>query len=89
MTASLLFLNEINGKGCSKSALAGTAKEIKELLGFLSDFKVSKVHRDGNRVAHSLARLGRSELNDQFLFGSVPPCVVDLTIDDCIQTIVS
>ena len=44
---------------------------------------------DGNRVAHSLAWLGRSESNDQVLFGSVPPCMVGLTIDDCSQIFVA
>ncbi|CAM0911999.1 unnamed protein product [Alopecurus aequalis] len=85
----LSLISEINGKGCSKSALAGTVTEIKELLGFLTDFVVSKVQRDGNRVAHSLARLGHVELDGQLLIGSVPYWVMDLANDDCNQNFVS
>jgi hypothetical protein len=49
---------------------------------------VYKVNREGNRVAHSLARLGNSMSCGHVVIESYPPCVEDLINQDCMQNAV-
>jgi hypothetical protein len=53
------------------------------------DFKVTKVNRSGNRLAHELVALGRRELRGLLLLGSVPSCVAELTKKNCNPNLVS
>ncbi|KAM0872242.1 hypothetical protein ACQ4PT_038844 [Festuca glaucescens] len=79
------LVSEVKMVGKSKSAIANTVDEIKNLLRLFPDFAFSKVHRSCNEVAHVLARVGRSELGGQVLIGSVPSCVMEFSERDCIQ----
>jgi ribonuclease HI len=71
------LVSEVKMVEKSKSAIANTVDEIKNLLRLFLDFAFSKVHRSCNEVAHVLARIGRSELGGQVLIGSVPSCVME------------
>jgi hypothetical protein len=50
-------------------------------MNMLLEFKVGKVARVSNRVAHELAQLGKRECG--VLHGAVPPCVLGPLLRDC------
>jgi hypothetical protein len=50
-------------------------------MNMLPEFKVGKVARVSNRVAHELAQLGKRECG--VLHGAVPPCVLGPLLRDC------
>jgi hypothetical protein len=77
------LVTEINGDGSSKSAVSGIARDIRNLLGTLPDYKMSKINRSRNLVAHHLSRLFRNGLSDDVLVGSAPPCVMSLIDREC------
>lgn len=52
------------------------------LMASLPEVKLSKVNHQGNRVAYSLAQLGKVELYG-VLDDSAPPCLLTLIIEDC------
>lgn len=77
------LISELKGEGSSKSEISGTVTDIICLLNSMQEFKVSKINRSGNIVAHHLARMWRRGLDDAVLVGSAPPCVVSLIDLDC------
>jgi hypothetical protein len=80
---------QVNLMERSKSAIASTTEEIRNILRLFSDFAFSKVHRSCNEVANALARIGRSVLSGHVLLGSIPSCVLALSECDGNHNIVS
>jgi ribonuclease HI len=64
-----------------RSAHWSLFQEARGLMNMLLEFKVGKVARVSNRVAHELAQLGKRECG--VLHGAVPPCVLGPLLRDC------
>jgi ribonuclease HI len=58
---SAAVVNELKMKDRSRSPLAFILSETRDMLLLLLDFKIQKVNRIGNSVAHDLASFGRSQ----------------------------
>ncbi|VAH59225.1 unnamed protein product [Triticum turgidum subsp. durum] len=65
-----------------RSEVATIVKEFQAMKGN-REVKVCKVDRRDNRLAHSLAQLGRRELRGGVMQGSVPTCVLSEALHDC------
>ena len=57
--------------------------DIRCLPQALQGYKVSKINRAGNVVAHHLARMFRQGVSAGVLVGSAPPCMVSMIDRDC------
>jgi hypothetical protein len=68
----------VKSSGSTKSAIAGTSKEI--MFSSLSSNDDLKVKRLDNQVAHELAKIPNSVSN---VLGSIPSFVMDLVARDC------
>ena len=66
-----------------RSELRWTILEAKEYLQLLSEWKIKKVKRDYNGVAHELAHLARQNVHSATWLRQAPACVVDLLKHDC------
>jgi hypothetical protein len=70
-------------KDRSRSPLAFILSETRDMLLLLPDFKIQKVNRTGNSVAHDLASFGRSVWSRGVLVSEIPPCAVESAQKDC------
>jgi ribonuclease HI len=68
--------------GCNdRSANCSSYMEARGLMAGLPEVMLSKVNRQGNKVANCLAQLGKCELCG-VLDDSAPPCVLAMIIED-------
>ena len=65
-----------------RSEVGTIAKEFQAMKGN-REVRVCKVDRRENRLAHSLAQLGRRELRGGVMQGTVPTCVLSEALHDC------
>ena len=79
--SSLIF--KIMGSCSSKSAIYGVVKDIRNLLNTMQNYKVSKINRLRNQVAHYLAKFCRSAVRENVPPESAPPCVASLINHEC------
>jgi hypothetical protein len=77
------LVNELKDVTQSKSTIAGTVRDVKNILMSMSDVLILKINRMGNKVAHKLARIGYSELCGRVLIGSALSHAMDLIKTDC------
>jgi ribonuclease HI len=80
---SAVVVNELKMKDRSRSPLAFILSETRDMLLLLPDFKIQKVNRTGNSVAHDLASFGRSVWSRGVLVSEIPPCAVESAQKDC------
>lgn len=80
-----LVVSELNYLSDSRSQVCFIVSEAKDMLKMLQDYKIQKVNRAANKVAHELASFGRSEWSDGVLVGSAPPCALVAAQKDCIE----
>jgi hypothetical protein len=77
------LITELMGDGSSKSDMSWIVKDIRSLMENLREYKLSKIHRSRNEVAHHLARRCHSSVTEGVTLGSVPPYAVSLIQNDC------
>ena len=53
------------------------------VVNFFFSFKLLKIKRGANKVAHEIAKFCFGVQSDAILEGSVPHCVVSCVTDDC------
>lgn len=51
----------------------------------MTRFKISKINRRGNRMAHEIAKFNFINRSDGVLLNSVPPCVAEVVMDNCMN----
>jgi len=66
-----------------RSELRWIILETKEHLQLLPEWKIEKVKRENNKVAHELAQLARRNVHTVTWWRQTPTCVYDLLNDDC------
>jgi ribonuclease HI len=86
---SAILVNELRDAAPSRSIIAGTVRDIKNILMSMPDALVLKINRDGNKVADMLASLGCRESCECVLIGSAPSCLMELINFDCNQNLIS
>ena len=59
--------------------------EALSLAKMMIHCKISKINRTANRVAHEIAKFSFDNRSDGVLLNSVPPCVAEAVIDDCMN----
>jgi hypothetical protein len=76
-------VNELKMEGTSKSPMSFILSETRGMLLLLPEYKVEKVSRTGNFVAHDLACFGRCVWSGDVLVSAIPPCAVESAQRDC------
>ena len=76
-------VQELHNSVKIKSAILLIIAEIKSLLVTLPGFKVCKINRSGNIVAHKLAAFRFREWSPGVVLNLIPPCVVESVQLDC------
>ena len=66
-----------------RSTISFTVAEAKDQASLLVEWRVAKVGRECNLVAHKLASFARRNTHTAVWLGQVPACVVDLIKNDC------
>jgi hypothetical protein len=78
--ANILAAVKKNKRNCS--AYSHLVEEVKRLIS-LREVKLTKITRDQNRVAHSLANLGRTGGSTVCLVHQYPDDIAQLLLADC------
>lgn len=55
----------------------------------MDSFRVSKIRRSANEVAHLIAKFSFDNRVDGILVNDVPPCVVNSVMNDCNTSLVN
>lgn len=76
-------IDELKMKDKSKSQLAFVISDAKEILSLLPGYKLQKVNRASNYVAHEIASFCRRVGSGGVLLNSAPPCVVKRIQIEC------
>uniref|UniRef100_A0ACD5VPB5 Uncharacterized protein n=1 Tax=Avena sativa TaxID=4498 RepID=A0ACD5VPB5_AVESA len=79
---SALALAAVRDKTCNRSVHGHLYEEVKRLIN-LRDVILVKLKRDQNRVAHSLANLGRIGGSTACWVHHSPDCITELMLADC------
>ena len=66
-----------------RSLLVDLKKEALSILTMLKNFKIAKINRQANKVAHEIAKFSFINKSDGILLNSVPPCVANFVMNDC------
>ena len=66
-----------------RSPLVDLKKEALSILTMLKNFKIAKINRQANKVAHEIAKFSFINKSDGILLNSVPSCVVNFVMNDC------
>jgi hypothetical protein len=66
-----------------RSELRWIILETKEHLQLVPEWKIEKVKRENNKVAHELAQLARRNVHTVTWWRQTPTCGYDLLNDDC------
>jgi hypothetical protein len=74
---NLMVFQELKAACSNRSTVAGICSEVNNLLHGFPGFKISKISRSTNSVAHGLAKFSREMMCEDVLDGLVPPCVED------------
>ena len=59
--------------------------EALSISRMMHNFNISKISRTTNGVAHEIAKFSFSTRSNGILFSSVPPCVVYVVTNDCMN----
>ena len=73
-------------ESCDRSSLIDLKKEALSIIRLLKNFKLSKINRRANSVAHEIAKIAKFSFDnrcDGFLFNNFPPCVAPAVMNDC------
>ncbi|XBH84849.1 hypothetical protein VPH35_072919 [Triticum aestivum] len=65
------------------SSLADLKMEALSVSKLIKDFKITKIDRRANRVAHEIAKFSFDSRSEGLLCNSVPPCVTAFVMNDC------
>ena len=76
--SSARIVAAMTSNAADMSELRVTVLEAKEYLQLLVDWKINKVKRDCNNVAHELGQLARRNVHTATSWGQAPACVLDL-----------
>ena len=68
-----------------RSSLMDMKKEAIAITKLLPNFKLVKINRQTNEVAHQIAKFSFDNRPDGLLCNSFPPCVVNAVRNDCMQ----
>ena len=68
-----------------RSSLVDLKMEALSISRLMTSFKISKINRRANRVAHEIAKFSFVNRSDGVSLNSVPPCVAEVVIDDCMN----
>ena len=66
-----------------RSPLADLKMEALSVSKLIKDFKITKIDRRANRVAHEIAKFSFDSRSEGLLCNSVPPCVTAFVMNDC------
>ena len=69
------------------SSLVDLKMEALSISRLMTSFKISKINRRANRVAHEIAKFSFENRSDGVLLNSVPPCVAKVVMDDCMNVL--
>ncbi|XP_059436338.1 uncharacterized protein LOC132169298 [Corylus avellana] len=72
----------IHEKGLNNSKVGHLIDDVKLNLNKFSRWQVKNVHREGNRVAHGLARLALQQVNDTEWSEECPSCIRDIILTE-------
>ena len=82
--SSARIVAAMTSNAADMSELRVTVLEAKEYLQLLVDWKINKVKRDCNNVAHELGQLlARRNVHTATSWGQAPACVLSLLNSDC------
>jgi hypothetical protein len=80
---NITVVNDLKASEGNRSQISFILAEARDLLTLLPGYKIQKVNRANNRVAHELARFGRSAWSGGVLMSTTPTCVLDSAQRDC------
>ncbi|XBJ13023.1 hypothetical protein VPH35_017443 [Triticum aestivum] len=66
-----------------RSPFVDLKKEAMSVSDLIKDFKIVKIDRQANRVAHEIAKFCFDSRSDGVLCNSVPPCVASFVMNNC------
>ena len=66
-----------------RSSLIDLKKEALSISKMLKNFKIAKINRNANKVAHEIAKFSFIGKSDGILLNNVPPCVANFVMNDC------
>ena len=72
-----------------RSPFVDLKKEAMSVSNLIKDFKIVKIDRQANRVAHEIAKFCFDSRSDGVLCNSVPPCVARFVMNDCKNFVIS
>ncbi|XBI98119.1 hypothetical protein VPH35_018379 [Triticum aestivum] len=72
-----------------RSLFVDLKKEVMNVSNLIKDFKIVKIDRQANRMAHEIAKFCFDSTLDVVLCNSVPPCVASLVMNDCKNFVIS
>lgn len=82
------FVASVFGKECvDRSTLADLKKEALNVSKLMVGIKIFKINRTANMVAHEIAKFSFDSRSDGILFNSVPPCVANFIMNDCMNVL--
>ena len=76
-------------ESCDRSSLIDLKKEALSIIRLLGNFKLSKINRRANSVAHEIAKFSFDNRCDGFLFNNFPPCLAPAVMNDCNDVLVN
>ena len=76
-------------ESCDRSSLIDLKKEALSIIRLLGNFKLSKINRRANSVAHEIAKFSFDNRCDGFLFNNFPPCVAPAVMNDCNDVLIN
>jgi hypothetical protein len=77
------LIKKLSSQERDRSRTAGIMRDIRESLQQFREFKVQKIHRKDNIVAHELARHSYTTGTGGVLYGSTPSCVLERVATSC------
>ncbi|XP_059462829.1 uncharacterized protein LOC132191757 [Corylus avellana] len=72
----------IHEKGLNTSMVGHLIGDVKLNLNIFPRWQVNHVHREGNRVAHGLARMALQQVNDTVWSKECPSCIRDIILTE-------
>jgi hypothetical protein len=66
-----------------RSPMAGIWHEVRVLSSMLDDFRISVIGRDGNKAAHTCAKMASVSSPSHSWLGCTPPWLRESVLRDC------
>ena len=79
------MVGALGNDNCDRCPLVDLKKQALSISKMLANVKISKISRKANMVAHKLAKFSFINRCDGALINSVPACVADAVMNDCMN----